>query len=146
MNIKKILVSGLLMTIVSCVRFFTCSSKKIQCLNVDEFERQMITIKGEQLIDVCTREEFEKYRLPGAKNIDYRSSVFRSEIGKLDKAKPVLVYCLSGVRSKLTALICKKAGFESIFELDPGLKGWSEAGKPVESLISGEWKVERVKS
>ena len=131
MNIKKIVVSRLLTAIVSCVRFFACSSKQIQCLDVEEFEKQIITTKGEQLIDVCTKKEFEKCHIPEAKNIDFRSPVFRKEIGKLDKTKPILVYCLSGVRSKLTASICKKAGFESIYELDLGLKGWSKAGKPM---------------
>ena len=140
MNIKKVLISGLLTTIVSCVRFFTCSSKKIKCLDVDLFEKQLIAARGEQLIDVCTPMEFGKCRISGAKNIDYRSSVFRSEIGKLDKAKPILIYCLSGVRSKLTAIICVKEGFESIYELDEGLRGWLEAGKPVESLLSGDRK------
>ena len=134
MNIKKVYVSGLLKVIVSCVRFFTCSSKQIHCLDVDGFEKQLITTNGEQLIDVCTPKEFEKCRILGAKNIDYRSSVFRSDLGRLDKKKPVLVYCLSGVRSKLTALICKKEGFESIYELDKGLRGWIDAGKPVREL------------
>jgi Rhodanese-related sulfurtransferase len=136
MNIKEVLVSGLLTTIVSCVRFFTCSSKQIQCLDVNEFETQLIMVEGEQLIDVCTPKEFEKSHIFGAKNIDFRSSVFRDEIGKLDKAKPILIYCLSGVRSKLTALICKKDGFKRIYELDAGLRGWLEAGKQVESFYS----------
>ena len=131
MNIKRILASGLLTTIVSCVRFFTCSSKQIQCLSADEFEKQLITTKSKQLIDVCTKEEFDKCRISGAKNIDYRSSVFRLEIEKLDRDKPVFIYCLSGVRSKLTALVCKKAGFECIYELDLGLREWQEAGKEV---------------
>ena len=135
MSLKTVLASGLLTAIVSCVRFFTCSSKQIQCLNMYEFEELLITTKGEQLIDVCTQKEFEKYHIQGAKNIDFRSPVLREEIRKLDKTKPILVYCLSGVRSKLTALICKKAGFESIYELDPGLRGWLKAGKPVEDTI-----------
>ena len=133
MNIKKILISGILTAIVSRVRFFTCSSKQIQCLDVNEFEKQLIATNREQLIDVCTKKEFEKYHIQGAKNIDFRSPVLREEIGKLDKTKPVLVYCLSGVRSKLTASICKKAGFESIYELDLGLRAWMEAGKTVEN-------------
>ena len=133
MNIKKALVSGLLMVIVSGVRFFTCSSKQIQCLNVDDFEKQLIITKSEQLIDVCTKKEFEERHIHKAKNIDFRSPDFRNEIEKLDKTKPILLYCLSGVRSKLTARICRKAGFESIYELDSGLKGWSKAGRTVES-------------
>jgi len=124
-------VSGFLMVIVACVRFFTCSSKQIKCLNADGFEKQAIATKGEQLIDVCTQKEFEKFHIPGARNIDYRSPDFRKDIENLDKTKPILVYCLSGVRSKLAAQICRKAGFERIYELDSGLKGWLESGKPV---------------
>ena len=133
MKIIKLLVSGLLVAIVSCVRFFTCSSKQIRCLNANEFEKQINTTKCEQLIDVCTQTEFEKCHILGAKNIDFRSPDFRMEIEKLDKAKPVLVYCLSGVRSKLTASICKKTGFERIYELDKGLRAWMEAGKNTEN-------------
>ena len=133
MNIKKLLVSVLLAAIVSRVRFFICSSKQIQCLSVDEFEHQLIATKFEQLIDVCKQKEFGKCHIPGAKNIDFRSSDFRREIGKLDKTKPILLYCLSGVRSKLTASICKKAGFVSIYELDRGFRAWIEADKPVEN-------------
>ena len=133
MIFKKGIVSGILLAIVACVRFCTCSSKQIKCLNVNKFEEQLITTNNEQLIDVCTQKEFERFHISGARNIDFRSPDFRSEIEKLDKTKPILVYCLSGVRSKLTALICKKVGFEGIYELDSGLTGWLEAGKPVES-------------
>ena len=100
---------------------------------MDEFEKQLIITKGEQLIDVCTKKEFEKCHITGAKNMNYRSADFRCEMGKLDKTKPVLLYCLSGVRSKLAASICKKEGFERIYELDMGLRRWLEVGKAVES-------------
>jgi len=98
---------------------------------VNEFEKQIIATKGEQLIDVCTPREFEKYHIPNAKNIDFRSRGFRKQIEALDKTKPVLIYCLSGVRSKITAMMCHKAGFKTIYELDKGMKGWMKAEKTV---------------
>jgi len=135
MNIKKI----------SFLNFFffimflcTCSSQQIQNLNVDEFEKQLIATKGEQLIDVRTPQEFEKYRITSAKNMDLSNPDFRREIEKLDKTKPVLVYCLSGVRSKSAAKVFKEAGFKSIYELDRGINAWSKAGKPIDQDLSGK--------
>ena len=126
MSLSSLLIAG----ISSVIRF--CSPKQIQFLNVNEFEKQIIETKGEQLIDVCYHHEFKKHHIPNAKNIDFRSRDFRKEIDKLDKTKPILIYCLSGVRSKLTAIMCHKAGFKIIYELDKRMKGWIKAGKAIE--------------
>jgi rhodanese-related sulfurtransferase len=107
-------------------------SKHIQCLDTDEFERQLAATKNGHLIDVCTPREFAKCHIPHAQNIDFRRRDFRKEIEKLDKSNPVLIYCLSGVRSKLTAFVCRRAGFKIIYELNRGLKAWKKAGKPIE--------------
>jgi thioredoxin len=115
-----------------------CSSNLIQVLNVNEFEKQLIATKGEQLIDVRTPQEFEKYRIQSAKNIDFRSPNFRNEIEKLDKTKPVLIYCLSGVRSKSASEVFKEAGFEVIYDLEGGINAWSKAGKPIDQDLSGK--------
>jgi thioredoxin len=116
----------------------SCSSGQIQHLGVDEFENQLIAVKGEQLIDVRTAQEFEKYRITSAINIDFRSSGFRREIEKLDKNKPVLVYCLSGGRSKSASKVLNDAGFKIIYELDAGINGWSKAGKTIDQDLSGK--------
>ena len=118
--------------------FCSCSMGQNRSLNPDEFEKQLISTKGEQLIDVRTPQEFEKYRITSAKNIDIKSPDFRKEIEKLDKTKPVLLYCLSGVRSKLAADICEKAGFKIIYALEGGLNAWSKAGKPIDQDLSGK--------
>jgi thioredoxin len=110
---------------------------QIRSLNADEFEKQLLSTKGEQLIDVRTPQEYEKYRIAGAKNIDLKSPDFRKEIEKLDKTKPVLIYCLSGVRSKSAADICQKAGFKVIYELEGGINAWSKAGKPIDQDLTG---------
>ncbi|MDR2232337.1 MAG: rhodanese-like domain-containing protein [Tannerella sp.] len=106
-------------------------SKHYQCLDVYEFEKQLIITRERQLIDVCTPREFEKYHIRGAKNIDFRSSDFRKEIENLNRTIPVFIYCLSGVRSKLSAYQFKKAGFKTIYELNMGLRAWLKAGRPV---------------
>ncbi|MBO4455179.1 MAG: rhodanese-like domain-containing protein [Bacteroidales bacterium] len=47
-----------------------------------------------QLVDVRTPEEFAENHLPGAFNIDWRGECFSEMVQqKLDKARPVMVYC-----------------------------------------------------
>jgi len=116
---------------------FSCG-QQIQTINADEFEKKLIATKGEQLIDVRTPQEFERYRIQSAKNIDFRSPNFRKEIEKLDKNKPVLVYCLSGARSMGAMSVFLEAGFKTVYNLDGGLNAWSRAGKPIDQDLSGK--------
>jgi len=126
-----------LTSIIIC--FITsCSFAQLQSVSVDEFEKQLINAKGEQLIDVRTPQEFEKYRIAGAKNIDFRSAGFQKEIEKLDKNKPVFVYCLAGPRSKSALAAFQRAGFKTVYELDKGLNAWSKEGKPIDQDLSGK--------
>ena len=111
---------------------------QIQSVDVSEFEKQLIATKAEQLIDIRTPQEFEKYRIRSAKNINFRSTDFQKEINKLDKNKPVLIYCLSGNRSKGAMKAFKEAGFKIVYELSAGINSWSKAGKPIDEDLSGK--------
>ena len=124
----------------ACMTLFLscCSFGQNQILGVSEFEEQLLMTKGEQLIDVRTPQEFEKYRIKSAKNINSGSPDFRKEIEKLDKTKPVLIYCLSGVRSKSALDVFKAAGFKTVYDLDGGINAWSKAGKPIDQDLSGK--------
>ncbi len=83
--------------------------------------------EGVQLVDVRTPEEFEKGHLYEASNIDFlNSATFEEQIQRLDKAKPVYIYCRSGARSGKAAEHMKQLGFILIYDLEGGymnLKG-----------------------
>ena len=111
---------------------------QIQTISVEEFEKLLFDTKAEQLIDVRTAQEFVKYHIQSSKNIDYRGSGFRKEIEKLDKKKPVLIYCLSGTRSKAALSIFREAGFTTVYELKGGINEWSKLGKPIVEDLSGK--------
>ena len=126
-----ILLAGVAYTLY--IIFFARLSKNIQILNADEFENRLEATKDVQLIDVRTAREYIKYRIAGAINIDYLRVDFRKEIKKLDKNKPVMVYCHSGYRSKMVLPIFSNAGFKTINELNTGFSGWVKAEKPIEN-------------
>ena len=136
MNITKVLLLFVLAVGVAYILFlklFIRSSKHIQILSVDEFEKQLAATKEAQIIDVRTPREFKKYCIAGAKNIDYLNNSFHREIKKLVKTKPVMIYCHSGYRSKMALPNFCKAGFRTIYELDAGFSGWLKAGKTIKT-------------
>jgi rhodanese-related sulfurtransferase len=77
-----------------------------------------------QLIDVRTPKEFTNERIKGAININYyKKDLFKKEMTKLDRSKPVYVYCRSGIRSSRSAKILKRAGFK-VYDLKGGILDW----------------------
>ncbi len=96
----------------------------------DEFEKKL-TGFGVQLIDVRTPGEFAGGHLNNALNIDIHSSDFEQQLAKLDKSKPVLVYCKAGGRSASAADKMQEMGFTTIYNLDGGIMKWEAAGKPL---------------
>ena len=111
---------------------------QFQSIGVSEFERQLGETKAEQLIDIRTPQEFEKYRIKSARNINSRNPNFRKEIETLDKNKPVLIYCLSGARSKAALNTFIEAGFKTVYDLSGGINAWSKAGKSIDQDLSGK--------
>ena len=81
---------------------------------------------GAQLIDVRTSREFSAGTIDGAKNIDYNGETFEKQMKKLDKTKPVLVFCAAGGRSENAAELLKEWGFTEVYDLEGGYNGWKE--------------------
>ena len=109
----------------------------VKSISVEEFEELLIATKSEQLIDVRSPQEFERYRIPGAKNINIRDPEFREKIEQLDKDKPVLIYCIAGIRSKLAMEIFREAGFKIVYELNIGISHWFSTGRGIDQR--DEW-------
>lgn len=99
----------------------------------DEFSVKLNTVKNAQLVDVRTPGEYKDGHLAKAVNIDYKNADFAENVNKLDKNKPVFVYCLAGVRSAAAAKILHDKGFTEIYDMAGGYMKWTAAGKTVES-------------
>lgn len=95
-----------------------------------EFEKGL-QIKGVQLLDVRRPEEFKEGHIKGAILANWQDEKqFQEQASKLDKSKPVYVYCLAGIRGDKAASWLVKNGFTSVVNLEDGIKAWKEAGKP----------------
>lgn len=114
-----------IMTLINSV----CTSnvqknESIKVLGVIPF-KDSIQPNDTQLIDVRTPLEFNSGHISGAKNIDFYSGKFNIEFNKLNKEKPVFLYCRSGNRSRQAANKLLNMGFTEIYDLEGGYLNWT---------------------
>jgi len=105
-------------------------------LPLAEFKKELAAKKG-LLLDVRTPAECEEGIIEGATVIDYQGKDFMSEIGKLDRNRPVFIYCAAGGRSRQTMTRMTNMGFKEVHDLEGGMEAWREAGQPTVRMGSG---------
>ena len=71
---------------------------------------------GAQLVDVRTSGEYASGCLKGSKNIPLHE--LKSRLTELDKGKPVVVYCRSGMRSASARKVLEGASF-TVYDVGP---------------------------
>jgi len=98
--------------------------KLVENLDAKMFEKRVTEDKEAILLDVRTPMEHQMVRIPNSILIDINSPTFLQEIEKLDKNKSYYVYCRSGNRSFHAGNYMLKAGFDKVFNLEPGIIGW----------------------
>jgi phage shock protein E len=101
---------------------FSLGISKAQTTNLtpQEFIAKVKTTKNAQLLDVRTSQEWEAGKIASSSCINVNDAAFKQQIEKLDKNKPVFVYCAAGGRSSKAAPILQQAGFKHIYNLTGG--------------------------
>src|SRR5690349_11458351 len=107
------------------------TSQSSQVLSPADFEKKVSAVPDKTVLDVRTADEYKEGHLAGAIMIDFYKDDFKTKLSKLDKSKPVFVYCAGGGRSGSAREIMEGMGFKQIYDLQGGMKAWTKAGKPV---------------
>jgi thioredoxin 1 len=118
-----------LLFFVTCL-LYACSNGQNAGYSLIEpaaFSEKLKSTSDITLLDVRTPEEFTAGHLPNALNIDWNGDQFNAATEKLDKSKPVFVYCMSGGRSHSAAQDLQKRGFKNVTELKGGILKWRAA-------------------
>lgn len=112
---------------------YGCDSRaqQNQKIGPQEFETAISVSKTFTLLDVRTLEEYEAGHLKDAVLLDFYQSDFKKQLSKLDKTKPVFVYCAVGGRSGSTASILVELGFKKVYDLKGGIQSWRQEGKAI---------------
>jgi thioredoxin len=120
--------------------FISCHgqpSKAVQTIDAKSFAEKLKATDNPQLIDVRTPEEYQSDKIEKSKNINWNDVSFAAKADKLDKSKPIFVYCKAGGRSAQAADKLAELGFTEIYNLDGGIMKWNASGneKPSDKII-----------
>jgi len=115
------------------VTFWACSNGQSgqTSLMPKEFEAKISELSNAVILDVRTPDEFNGGTIQNAINADITSYDFNNVVQALDKKQPIMVFCLSGGRSKDAARVLRNSGFETVYELKGGILKWNAENLPV---------------
>ncbi len=128
MNKGKIFLLSIL-SILS-ITLFLAQNSLGQNLVPSDFQKKISELPNAPIVDVRTPDEFNKSHIKNAVNININDENFSNLISKLDKNKPVFVYCLSGSRSAYATRVMNENGFKEVYNLSGGMIKWHAAGLP----------------
>lgn len=99
-------------------------------LDAAQLEAMLKKNPNVQLIDLRSKTELQQTGwISGAKHINFFAQDYEAQIQKLDKQKPVIVYCASGGRSGEAAPQLVKLGFKKVYDYSGGMYDWRAKGK-----------------
>lgn len=84
------------------------------------------------VLDVRSRSEYLRGRVPGAVHIDYRNVSRRLDEIRRHGDRDLVVYCETGARSRIARASLREAGFDQIFQLRGDMQDWRPLGLPIE--------------
>lgn len=83
-----------------------------------------------QFIDVREADEYAQAHIPGAANIPL--SEFQQRMDEISEDAPVLLVCHTGARSAQAAMFMAGMGYDELYNLEEGTRGWMKKGYAVE--------------
>lgn len=103
-------------------------AKEVERVAPSVFAEKIKATPNAQIIDVRTPGEFSGEHLDNARNINWNGDDFDRQASKLDKSRPVFVYCKIGGRSADAAQKLAEMGFTKIYDLNGGILKWNADG------------------
>lgn len=120
---RYIIIICTLLLFTSCKGQDTAHTTKI---DIETLQKDAIG-KDVQLVDVRTEKEYNNGYIDDAININVLNlDNFKKEISKLDKKKPIYIYCHSGGRSNKASKVLEELGFLEIYDFSGGWSTWSK--------------------
>lgn len=109
---------------LSMLSFAQKSTVKVVQTTVDELKQLSDKKADVQILDVRTPGETNIGVVEGAIINDISSADFSKNLAKLDKNKPVYVYCEAGGRSAKAAQMMVEMGFKEVHNVSGGMAAW----------------------
>lgn len=125
----------ILITLVAGLSSTACTQEPVKKkdhltmdISVAQF-KEMTAANPGIILDVRTADEVSQGAIKGSEHIDFYSEDFMEQVSKLDKNKPVYIYCAAGGRSSEAMGKMSAAGFRELYNLKGGYRAWSAASR-----------------
>lgn len=121
MNVMKVLFSVLLFLGAIVVFISSCQTKNLayETVSVEKF-RTLLLDENIQVLDVRNQSEYDEGHIEKAILIPITNNKFEDLVkNKLDKSRPVAIYCRSGRRSEKASTLLGKMGYK-VYNLKGG--------------------------
>ena len=113
-----------ILTFMLCISCMAQEITGIYTIDIQTLKTEVIG-KDVQLVDVRSEKEYSQDHIDDAININIADKEnFILEIQKLDKIKPVYMYCHAGVRSRRASKLMTELGFTRIYDFVGGWSAW----------------------
>lgn len=113
-------------------KMFGFSFPKIPQISAEEFKAAVDKKENFILIDVRTKDEYQRGKIKGSINIPL-DKVKNNILEKVpNKSARIYVYCFSGSRSVYAVEMMTKLGYTNVFDIKSGLLGWRTKGFPIQ--------------
>ena len=100
---------------------------------------KLITKKETLLIDARKPFEYSVGTFKNAMNPNIQNfRDFPKFLNKIEKTKPVAMFCTGGIRCEKASIFLKKKGFKNVFQLKGGILNYLNKTKKKDSLWKGE--------
>jgi len=125
---NMLLVSALMVSFFVVI-FTELRRKASGMTNIDAVEAVKLINNDAVVVDLRSGDAHARGHIVNARSIP--SDELDAKISTLNKSKPVIAVCDSGVSSTRAVNTLRQQGFESVYGLKGGMTGWSQAGLPV---------------
>jgi phage shock protein E len=126
---KKNINSLSLFLVLAMSFVFNSAFSQVNSLSIDAFVAKIKATPKPQFLDVRSPDEWAQGKLASANCVNIQDAAFKAKVSKLNKAKPVFVYCAAGGRSTQASKILFELGFSKIYNLaGAGYKQLAEKG------------------
>ncbi|MCB0483561.1 MAG: rhodanese-like domain-containing protein [Flavobacteriales bacterium] len=129
--LSLLLIVALSATTVACQTASSSEQQISKDLPPSQFAEMSASNPG-IILDVRTPSEVRDGHIAGMTAIDITAPDFMDRIARLDRQKPVYVYCAVGGRSANAAQKLKDLGFKEVYNLDGGIRAWIQNKLPLE--------------
>jgi len=112
--------------VVATVFNYSCkdeTNSEIQVVTTEEMQ-EFSEINDVKFANIKSSDSTNENLIEDSQNIDYLSPNFDKEIIKLDKSKPVIVFCKSSNDNVKCEEKMENAGFVKIYDIDESIAKW----------------------